>query len=74
VVLLTAIETRPASTVAALDNRPAQLIAAAVRQVSAVERVLPEEQATDPVAQELGISERVIVPVVDAELEAVQAI
>ena len=37
------------------------------------ERALPEEQGTDPVAEELGTSERVIVPVVDAELEAVWA-
>src|SRR5947207_13599930 len=61
--LLTEIETRLISTAAALDNsRPAELIAPAVRQVSAVERVLPEEQAIDPVAEQLEISERVIVP------------
>ena len=35
-----------------------------MRQVSAVERVLPEEQAIDPVAEQLEISEQVIVPVV----------
>src|SRR5213595_1724354 len=45
VALLTETETRLTSTAAALDNsRPAQLTGAAVRQVSAVARVLPEEQ------------------------------
>ena len=63
--LLTEIETRLISTAVALDNsRPAELIAPAVLQVSAVERVLPEEQAIDPVAEELEISEQVIVPAV----------
>src|SRR5580765_4775867 len=57
VVRLTETETRLTSTAAALDNsRPAELIAPAVRQVSAVERVLPEELET---------SEPVIVLVVD---------
>src|SRR5437588_10982593 len=61
--LLTEIGTQLTSTAAALDNsRPAELTAPAVRQVSAVERVLPEEQAIDPVAEQLEISERVIVP------------
>src|SRR5213079_3415376 len=60
--LLTEIETRLISTADALDNsRPAEPIAPAVRQVSAVERVLPEEQATDPVTEELETSEPVIV-------------
>jgi hypothetical protein len=73
--LLTEIETRLTNTAAALDNsRPAELTAQAVRQVSAAERVLPEEQAIDPVAEELEISEPVIVPVVDGELEPVRAI
>ena len=64
--LLTEIETRLISTAAALDNsRPAELIATAVRQLSAVERVLPEEQAIDPVPEELETSERVIVLVVE---------
>jgi hypothetical protein len=63
VVRLTETETRLTSTAAALDNsRPAELTAPAVRQVSAVERVLLEEQAIDPVAEQLEISERVIVP------------
>src|SRR5438552_12890762 len=75
VALLTEIETRLISTAAALDNsRPAELTALAVRQVSAVERVLPEEQAIDPVTEELETSEPVIVLVVDGELEAVRAI
>jgi hypothetical protein len=61
--------------VAELDNsRAAQLTAAAERQGSAVERVLPEGQATDPVVEELEISEPAIVPVVGSGLEAVQAI
>jgi hypothetical protein len=65
VALLTETETRQTSTAAALDNsRPAELTAQAVQQVSAAERVLPEEQAIDPVAEELEISEPVIVPVV----------
>jgi hypothetical protein len=65
VALLTETETRLISTAAALDNsRPAELIAPAVRQVSVVGRVLPEEQAIDPVAEEAEISEQVIVPVV----------
>jgi hypothetical protein len=73
--LLTATETRPTNTAAALDNsRPAELTALAVRQVSAVERVLLGELATDPVAEELETSEPAIVPVVDSELEAVRAI
>ena len=73
--LLTEIETRLISTAAALDSsRPAELIAPAVRQVSAVERVLPEEQATDPVAEELETSDPAIVPGADAELQAVRAI
>ena len=75
VALLTETETRQTSTAAALDNsRPAELTAQAVQQVSAAERVLPEEQAIDPVAEELEISEPVIVPVVDAELEPARAI
>jgi hypothetical protein len=66
VALLTETETRLISTAAALDNsRPAELIAPAVRQVSAVERVLPEEQAIDPVAEERETSELVIVLVVE---------
>src|SRR5438105_15648444 len=60
VALLTEIETRLTSTAAALDNsRPAELTVPAVRQVSAVERVLPEEQAIDPVAEELETEEPV---------------
>jgi hypothetical protein len=75
VVLLTEIETRLTSMAAALDNsKAAQLLGAAVRQVSAVERVLPEEQATDPVAEELETSDPAIVPGADAELQAVRAI
>jgi hypothetical protein len=35
-----------------------------MRQVSAVERLVPEEQAIDPAAEELEISEQVIVLVV----------
>jgi hypothetical protein len=63
VARLTGTETRLTSTAAALDNSPlAELIAPAVRQVSAVERVLPEEQAIDPVAEELEISDQVVVP------------
>jgi hypothetical protein len=55
--LLTEIGTQLTSTAAALDNsRPAVL------QVSAVELLLPEEQAIDPVAEQLEISDRVIVP------------
>jgi len=66
VALLTEIETRLISMAAALDNsRPAELIAPAVLQVSAVERVLPEEQAIDPVAEGVEISEQVIVPVLE---------
>src|SRR4029077_17745199 len=57
--LLTETERRPTSTAAALDNsRPAELTAPAVRQAS------PEGQAIDPVAEELEISEQVIVPAV----------
>ena len=68
-------ETRLISMAAALDNsQPAELTAPAVRQVSAVERVLPEEQVIDPVPEELETSQPVIVPVVDGELEAVRAI
>src|SRR5438270_1630454 len=60
VALLTETEPRLTSTAAALDNsRPAELTAPAVRQVSAVERVLPEEQAIDPVAEELETGEPV---------------
>jgi hypothetical protein len=74
VALLTETEIRLTSTAAALDNsRPAQLTGAAVRQVSAVARVLPEEQAIDPVAEELEISEPAIVPAADPELDAVSA-
>ena len=74
VALLTETETQLISTAAALDNRrPAELTAPAVRQVSE-EQVSPLDQAIDPVAEELGISERVIVPVADAELESVRAI
>src|SRR5438132_10767288 len=59
--LLTEIETPLISTAAALDNsRPAELTAPAVRQVSAVERVSPGEQATVPVAEEREIWERAI--------------
>src|SRR5213080_432449 len=62
--LLTEIETPLISTAAALDNsRPAELTAPAVRQVSAVELLLPE-QVIDPVAEQLELSEQVIVPVV----------
>src|SRR5512133_2236169 len=62
VALLTEIETRLRSTAAAPDNsRLAELIAPAVRQLSAVERVLPEEQPIDPVREELETSEPVIV-------------
>jgi len=71
VALRTETETRLTSMVAALDNRSAQQTALAVPQVSAVERVLPEEQATDPGAEELETP--AIVPVVDSELEAVRA-
>src|SRR5947208_7840404 len=61
--LLTEIGTQLISTAAALDNsRPAELTVPAVLQVSAVELLLPEEQAIDPVAEQLEISERVIVP------------
>jgi len=63
--LLTETETLLTNTAAALDNsRPAELTAPAVQQVWPVERVLPEEQAIDPAAEELEISEQVIVPVV----------
>jgi hypothetical protein len=68
--LLTEIETPLISTAAALDNsRPAELIAPAVRQASAVERVLPEEPAIDPLAEGLETSEQVIVLVVELEPE-----
>src|SRR5207248_9069333 len=61
--LLTEIGTQLTSTAAALDNgRPAELTVPAVLQVSAVELLLPEEQAIDPVEEQLEISERVIVP------------
>src|SRR5437868_194117 len=61
VVRLTETETRLTSTAAALDNnRPAELTVPAVRQVSAVELLLPEEQAIDPVEEQLEISEREI--------------
>src|SRR4029077_21160079 len=73
VALLTEIETRLISMAAALDNsRPAELIAPAVRQVSAVERGLPEEQGIETVAEVVEISQQVIVPVL--ELEPVPAI
>ena len=63
--LLTEIETRLTSTAAGLDNgRPAELTVPAVLQVSPVELLLAEEQAIDPVAEQLEISEQVIVPVV----------
>ena len=65
VALLTETETRLTNTAAALDNsRPAELTAQAVQQVSAAERVLPEELTIDPVAEELEISEQATVPVV----------
>src|SRR5947207_253559 len=61
--LLTEIETRLTSTAAGLDNgRPAELTVPAVLQVSPVGLLLPEEQAIHPVAEQLEISERVIVP------------
>jgi len=61
--LLTEIETRLTSTAAGLDNgRPAELTVPAVLQVSPVGLLLPEEQAVHPVAEQLEISERVIVP------------
>ena len=73
--LRTETETRLTNMVAELDNsQPVQLTAAGVRPVSAVERVLPEEQATEPVAEEPETSAPAIAPVVDSELEAVQAI
>ena len=73
--LRTEIETRLTSTAAALDNsRPAQLTAVVARQVSAVERALPEEQVTDPVAEELETSVPGIVPAEDAALEPAWAI
>src|SRR5438046_4050889 len=60
--LLTEIGTQLTSTAAALDNsRPAERTVPAVLQGSAVE-LLPEEQAIDPVAEQLEISERVIGP------------
>jgi len=63
VALLTETETRLTSTAAALDNsRPAERTVPAVLQVSAVEPLLPEEQAIASVAEQLEISERVIVP------------
>ena len=63
--LLTEIGTQLISTAAALDNsRPAELTVPAVLQVSPVELLLAEEQAIDPVAEQLEISEQVIVPVV----------
>src|SRR5437667_4385432 len=61
--LLTEIETRLTSTAAGLDNgQPAELTVPAVLQVSPVGLLLPEEQAIHPVAEQLEISERVIVP------------
>src|SRR5947199_3583215 len=58
VALLTEIETRLTSTAAGLDNgRPAELTVPAVLQVSAVELPLPEEQASEPGVEQLGISE-----------------
>src|SRR5438477_7099288 len=66
VARLTETETRRTSTAAALDNSPlAELTVPAVLQVSVVKRVLPEKQAIDPVAEELEISEQIIVPVVE---------
>src|SRR5438309_4663161 len=63
--LLTEIGTQLTSTAAALDNsRLAELTVPAVLQVSPVELLLAEEQAIDPVAEQLEISEQVIVPVV----------
>ncbi len=63
--LLTEIGTQLTSTAAALDNsRPAELTVPAVLQASPVELLLLEEQAIDPVAEQLEISEQVIVPVV----------
>jgi len=57
--LLTETETRLISTEAAPDNsRPGQVIAAVVR-------VLPEEQAIDPLAEELETSGRAIAPVLE---------
>jgi hypothetical protein len=73
VALLTETETRRTSTAAALDNsRPAELTAPPLRQVSAVERVLPEAQAIDPVAEGLEISEQVIVSVLEPVPASVQ--
>jgi len=67
-------ETRLTNTAAALDNsRPAELTASAVQQASGEERVLPAEQATEPVAEELEISEQAVVPAADSEPEAVWA-
>ena len=64
--LLTETETPLTSTEAALDNsRPVQLIAAVVR-------ILPEEQAIDPLAEELATSDPAIVPVVASALQEVQ--
>jgi hypothetical protein len=64
VALLTETETRLTSMVAALDNsRPAELLARAVRQVAAVEWVLPEG-GIDRAAEELETSELAIVLVV----------
>lgn len=72
--LRTEIETRLISTAAARANsQPAQLTGPAARQVLEEEPALPEERATDPVAEELATSVPVIVPVADAELEAVRA-
>src|SRR6266566_7301742 len=63
--LLTEIGTQLTSTAAALDNRrPAELTVPAVLQVSAVELLLPEEQAIDRVAEPESVRarERVVVP------------
>jgi hypothetical protein len=66
VALLTEIETQLTNMVVALDNnQPGRLTVRAVRQVSAVERVLPEEQAIDRAAEELETSERAIVLAVE---------
>lgn len=75
VALLTETETQLTSTAAALDNsQPAELADPALRRAPGVERVLPEEQAIEAVAEEPGTSERVIAPVGGAEREAVRAI
>src|SRR5438874_13223328 len=63
--LLTEIGAQLTSTAAALDNsRLAELTVPAVLQVSPAELLVAVEQAIDPVAEQLEISEQVIVPVV----------